>query len=88
MVGSCCVLRDGDGAFVAAKSAAVHGSVLIPAVAEALGFQEALSWIKSLQLQSSVVESNALVVINAIKNNVNDNSVFGLVVFVFGERIR
>ncbi|XVF88733.1 hypothetical protein PTKIN_Ptkin19aG0074300 [Pterospermum kingtungense] len=61
--------------------AAMGRSILSPDVAEALSFREALSCTKSLQLQSIIVESNALGVVTVINNNVVDGSVFIVVIF-------
>ncbi|XVF63848.1 hypothetical protein PTKIN_Ptkin09bG0119700 [Pterospermum kingtungense] len=46
-VGSGCVIPDAEGVFIAAEACTVHSSSLIPALAEALSFRKALSWIQA-----------------------------------------
>ncbi|XP_073153987.1 uncharacterized protein [Henckelia pumila] len=73
-----CILRDHLGLVVAA----IHGVILgsfSPSTAEALGIREALSWIKDTNVSNVIVESNALVVINALINPSGDASSHGLI---------
>lgn len=57
----------------------IRGS-FYPSLAEALSIREALSWMHSLAYSDIVIESNALVVIEALNNPISDNSSLGLIV--------
>ena len=65
---------------MAAKNMSRFCFVLVPAFAEALGFKEALSWVKSLNVQSVLFEMDALLVVQAIQHPIQDNSLFGTVI--------
>lgn len=54
--------------------------VLDPAVAEAMCFREALSWFKDRGFSYVEVESDALVVVNAINHNKVNDSYLGSIV--------
>ncbi|XVF84217.1 hypothetical protein PTKIN_Ptkin17bG0008000 [Pterospermum kingtungense] len=73
-------VRDHKGTFLAARSVALHSSVPVSAIAEAMSFHEALSWIKALHFESVILESNALVVVNAVNKVAADASWAGLLV--------
>ncbi|XVF52569.1 hypothetical protein PTKIN_Ptkin05aG0029000 [Pterospermum kingtungense] len=75
-----CIIRDSEGGFIAGRSAVKVSSVLIPSIAEALSFREALSWLKSLHFSSVIVESDAVSVVNALKNNLINDSCFALII--------
>lgn len=49
-------------------------------LAEAISIREAMSWIKELGMHSVVVESDSLTVVNAIKHEKSDGSVFGMII--------
>lgn len=70
------VLRSHDGEFIAARSM-IFSLLLSPDEGEALGFFEALSWIKSWGLTNVIVEGDAKVVVDAIKSSSVNNSIFG-----------
>ncbi|XP_073120318.1 uncharacterized protein [Henckelia pumila] len=73
-----CIVRDHLGLV----SASIHGVLpgsFSPSTAEALGIREALSWIKDFEFSSVIVESNALVVINALIHSSGDASSLGLI---------
>lgn len=73
------VLRDHEGRMMAAPTHSIPGLV-DPCAAEALGIREVLSWIKNRGLSKIVVESDALVVVNAINGSTPDFYIFGLIV--------
>ena len=79
IIGSCDVLHDYHGSFVAARSNVQHSNMLTPFVAKALSFREALSWLKEVGMSSVLLESNAFVVVNAIKHCKVDDTCFGLI---------
>ncbi|XP_019158432.1 PREDICTED: uncharacterized protein LOC109155154 [Ipomoea nil] len=62
-----CIIRDDKGSFVAALQTQIEGSYH-PKTAEAIAVREALKWIKILHYQSILVESDALLVINGLKD--------------------
>uniref|UniRef100_A0A803PI32 Reverse transcriptase domain-containing protein n=1 Tax=Cannabis sativa TaxID=3483 RepID=A0A803PI32_CANSA len=70
---------DSQGKLLEAFSESRWGSVL-PEIAEAIGIKEALSWIKTKAWEKVVVESDALVVVQAINSSVHMPSQFGLLV--------
>lgn len=78
-VGYGCIIHDYSGAFVAAKSSSNLCSVLTPAVAEAFGIREVLSWIKTSDFVTVLVETDALVVVIVILHRTSDVSCFDLV---------
>lgn len=61
------VVRDSSGSFVAARWEAISSSIINPSLAEAMSF-EALSWIKFIEFSPIIIESDALNLVNAIKN--------------------
>lgn len=62
------VLRNDQGSFVAARSMTIDGC-LETDVGEAMGFLEALSWIKRLNIGNVEIEGDARVVVDAIKGS-------------------
>ena len=80
IIGSDVVLCDCHGSFVTARSNTWYSSVLTPSVAEALSFREALSWLKEVGMSLVLLESNALIVINAIKHCKVDDACFGFII--------
>ncbi|XP_012087681.1 uncharacterized protein LOC105646438 [Jatropha curcas] len=74
------VCQNSFGEFIAAKTMLLHGQ-FNALHAEALSVREALSWIKAKAWSSIIVESDALMVVNAINSStVTDDSSFGLVI--------
>ncbi|XP_060959373.1 uncharacterized protein LOC133030597 [Cannabis sativa] len=73
------VVRDHSCRLIEAVSGSRFGAVH-PGVAEVIGVKEALSWIKRKQWSNVVVETDALVVVQAIKGSVNMPSQFGMLV--------
>nr|GMD10769.1 uncharacterized protein LOC109155154 [Ipomoea batatas] len=67
------ILRDSTGSFVGALQVKINGSYQ-PKVAEAMGFQEALKWIKSINADFVQIESDALLVVERIKNSFSCSS--------------
>ena len=73
------VLRDDEGTMIAAKNGVMNGLVN-PAMAEAMSCREALSWLKSLNIDKVIVESDALQVINSLNGEHGDKSYFGSII--------
>uniref|UniRef100_A0A803PEK6 Reverse transcriptase domain-containing protein n=1 Tax=Cannabis sativa TaxID=3483 RepID=A0A803PEK6_CANSA len=73
------VLRDSRGVLVHGRTILKQGDVN-PALAEAMGVREALSWIKTLSLHKCVLETDSLVVVQAIRSSIDMISLFGLVI--------
>lgn len=70
------VLRDANGTFVAARTLVLPG--MVPAdVGEAMGFVEALSWVKGMKLENVIVEGDARLVVDAIDSSERNCSSFG-----------
>ncbi|KAL8477087.1 hypothetical protein ACS0TY_029410 [Phlomoides rotata] len=69
------VLRDDRGEFIAAKTVVYH-SILDVDIGEAMGFMEALSWVKDLGLQNVVIEGDAKIVVDAINLKTEGVSAF------------
>ncbi|KAM6558367.1 hypothetical protein CsatA_027606 [Cannabis sativa] len=74
-----CVTRDTNGMLLEAISASRFG-VVKPEIAETIGIKEALSWIERKQWSSVVIETDALVVVQAINSSILMPSQFGLLV--------
>ncbi|XP_073121019.1 uncharacterized protein [Henckelia pumila] len=75
-----CVLRNTYGVVIAATHGRLQGH-LNAMLAEALSIREALSWLKSLGFSHIIVESDALLVIEALNNSSeSDSSILGLIV--------
>lgn len=45
-------------------------------------YQEALNWIKEVGFESIIIESDALLVVNALRSHIVDASILGLIVFL------
>ncbi|XP_073137676.1 uncharacterized protein [Henckelia pumila] len=78
-VGVDSILRDHHGIVIASSQGRIHG-LQDPATAEALAIREALSWLKNFNFFSIIVESDSLVVIDALNHSVADRSPFGLLI--------
>ncbi|XP_060964982.1 uncharacterized protein LOC133033953 [Cannabis sativa] len=74
-----CVARDHHGKLIEAISESRWGCVSAE-IAEVIGIKEALSWIKRKGWGRVVIESDALVVVQAINSSVHMPSQFGLLV--------
>ncbi|XP_073138172.1 uncharacterized protein [Henckelia pumila] len=74
-----CLVRDEHGSVVAASHGCIFG-ISDPTLAKALSIREALSWLKELNLSNLIVESDALLVIQALKNKASDISSLDLIV--------
>ena len=68
------MMRNSQGNFMAAKDQSFYSNIFDPAFAEAIGLKEALSCIKSLQIQPVVVELDALSVVQVLQQPAHDNS--------------
>lgn len=73
------VARDSDGTLVQAVSKR-HTGVISPEKAEALAIKEALSWIDRMNWHQVVVESDCLVIVQAIRSEADMRSSLGAVV--------
>ncbi|KAH6756240.1 hypothetical protein C2S53_003775 [Perilla frutescens var. hirtella] len=67
------------GQLVEARTVYREG-VVASEFAEVIGIKKALSWIKARQWEKTILESDCLVAINAIRSNLFMRSPFGLVV--------
>ncbi|XP_060961018.1 uncharacterized protein LOC133031516 [Cannabis sativa] len=74
-----CVARDTNGLLLEAISESRLG-VVKPVIAETIGIKEALSWIERKQWSNVVIETDALVVVQAINSSFSMPSQFGLLV--------
>uniref|UniRef100_A0A803NSB0 Reverse transcriptase domain-containing protein n=1 Tax=Cannabis sativa TaxID=3483 RepID=A0A803NSB0_CANSA len=77
--GSALVVRDHNGMLVEGCTK-LHNGNIAPSIAEALSFREALSWIKDQTYNSVWVETDCLVVIQALRNSAILSSHFGCVI--------
>lgn len=73
------VARDSTGALIQTKTMIKQGLVS-PVLAEAMAVKEALSWIDSMRWPKTVLESDCLVVIQAIRSLTPMRSHFGLII--------
>ncbi|XP_030494627.2 uncharacterized protein LOC115710402 [Cannabis sativa] len=74
-----CVARDSHGKLIEAISGSRWGCVSAE-IAEVIGIKEAISWIKRKGWGAVVIESDALVVVQAINSSAHMPSQFGLLV--------
>ncbi|KAM6544052.1 hypothetical protein CsatB_008499 [Cannabis sativa] len=74
-----CVARDSNGSLLEAIFESRLG-VVKPEIAETIGIKEALSWIERKQWPNVVIETDALVVVQAIHSSILMPSQFGLLV--------
>lgn len=72
-------MHDHLGKFVSAISSCRAGDV-VPELAEALGLKEALNWIKRNRWIKAQVETDSLLVIQAIRGQLYQESYFGGVI--------
>lgn len=70
------VLRDEGGQFILARTLVIHGRLEVD-IGEVMGFFEALSWLKYLNLGVVVIEGDSKVVVDAIAASSPSVSVFG-----------
>ncbi|KAM6577068.1 hypothetical protein CsatB_028905 [Cannabis sativa] len=73
------VARDEHGYMLEGVSRLCHGNIR-PELAEAIGVREALSWIKDKQWLNVILETNCLVVVQAIRSPIHRISFFGDVI--------
>lgn len=73
------VARDHNGTFLEAKAAGFVGSITAE-MAEALGFKEALSWVKTKQWREVILETDCIRVVQAMRSPIVLASTFGLVI--------
>ncbi|XP_062114673.1 uncharacterized protein LOC133825790 [Humulus lupulus] len=73
------IVRDHTGAFVEAFSCCRMGAVA-PELGEAMGVWEALSWIKRRKLVQVAVETDSLMVVQALRSRISMASYFGCVI--------
>lgn len=74
-----CVARDSRGLFLEALTSC-RVSLVSLEMAEAMGVKEALSWIKRKTWQRVIVETDGLIVVQAIRSPVSMLSYFGNVI--------
>lgn len=71
--------RDSSG-MVREAFASCHWGSVDPGIAEAIGVREALSWIKRKEWAKGEIESNCLIVVQAIQSSVEMISYFGSII--------
>lgn len=74
-----CVVRDHNGSFVACMHGSIKGK-FTPLLTEAIGVQEMLSWLKGIQVQQIIIESDSLNVIHRLKSQDDDMSSVDLII--------
>ncbi|KAL8472219.1 hypothetical protein ACS0TY_029440 [Phlomoides rotata] len=74
-------IRDENGAFVMGRTKIFTGCFDVD-VGEALGFYEAFSWLKELELNCVMVEGDSKIVVDDINYKCLYNSIFGDYVYV------
>ncbi|XP_060974252.1 uncharacterized protein LOC133039383 [Cannabis sativa] len=77
--GGAIVIRDHNG-FLIEGHTKLHQGNIAPSVAEALSFRETLSWIKDHQSYPVWVETDCLLVIQALRSSTSLTSYFGCVI--------
>ncbi|KAM6575627.1 uncharacterized protein LOC133039781 [Cannabis sativa] len=77
--GGAFVVRDHNGLLVEGRTKLYIGN-MVPAVVEALSFQEALSWIKDHSTSPVWVETDCLLVVQALRSSISLASYFGCVI--------
>ncbi|XP_074377686.1 uncharacterized protein LOC141719203 [Apium graveolens] len=75
-VGFGLVARDSDGRLIEPK-AMIHSELVEPVLAETMGLKEALSWIEQMQWPQVTLESDCLVVVQAVRSSAPMRSHFG-----------
>ena len=73
------IIHDSNGKFVVAKNGVLHYS-MNPALAEALSCREALSWLKELDIDNVLVETECLGLHLAITNSSFDATSHGVII--------
>uniref|UniRef100_A0A803Q085 RNase H type-1 domain-containing protein n=1 Tax=Cannabis sativa TaxID=3483 RepID=A0A803Q085_CANSA len=73
------VARDCCGVLIQGKTVCCQGHV-DPPITEAMGVREALSWIKTFPWQLVTLETDSLVVVQALRSSMDMISLFGLVI--------
>ncbi|KAM6583925.1 hypothetical protein CsatB_010927 [Cannabis sativa] len=77
--GSAMVVRDNNGLLIEGRTK-LHNGNIAPTTAEALSFREALSWLKDQNYTSAWVETDCLLVVQALRNSTTLSSQFGCVI--------
>ncbi|XP_073119607.1 uncharacterized protein [Henckelia pumila] len=72
-----CIIRDSSGVVIKAICGCFPG-IFTSIMAEAMSIREALSWLKELNISNVIVESDALLVVNAFHSSAIDVSGVGL----------
>ena len=73
------ILRDSSGTFIDGFSCC-HSGLVTPELGEAMGVREALSWIKTKNLSQVLIETDSLLVVQALRSNISMASYFGCVI--------
>ncbi|XP_062089241.1 uncharacterized protein LOC133795796 [Humulus lupulus] len=73
------IARDHNGTFIEAFSVCRAGTVS-PELGEVLGVHEALSWIKRRRWVDAVIETDSILVVQALRSNISMDSYFGCVI--------
>lgn len=86
MMGFGWILRDDGGQFVVAASIPWKGNFK-PKEAEAFAMKETLSWLKTYNFDQVHIESNAKLVVQGLKSELNDSS-FDMILYDINDSIR
>ncbi|XP_073132182.1 uncharacterized protein [Henckelia pumila] len=73
-----CIVRNHSGVVINAICGCITGD-FNPTTAEAMGVHEALNWLKELKFSNVIVESDALLVVNAFQFEALDVFCLGLI---------
>ncbi|KAM6541763.1 hypothetical protein CsatB_006210 [Cannabis sativa] len=74
-----CLARNHTGQLLEAFAESKFG-VVLPEIAEIMGMKEALSWIKRKGWEDVIVETDSLIVVQALNSSIHMTSYFGLLV--------
>ncbi|XVE55332.1 hypothetical protein DITRI_Ditri03aG0150200 [Diplodiscus trichospermus] len=79
-MGTGMITRNSNAQFVAARRLPRGNFIGDALMAEAISLKEVLSWIKELQLENVIVETDALAVVNLLKGEGIIRSIIGLII--------
>uniref|UniRef100_A0A803Q518 RNase H type-1 domain-containing protein n=1 Tax=Cannabis sativa TaxID=3483 RepID=A0A803Q518_CANSA len=73
------VIRDHNGLLLNALTKLFIGSTH-PTVVEAISFREALSWLKTHPVHTAIIETDCLLVVQALRSTIHTSSLFGEII--------
>ena len=77
--GIACLARNHDGLLLEARTRIFSG-LTNPEIAEAIGVREALSWIKDRNWHHITIETDSLLVVQALRSTIRMDSYFGSII--------